>query len=1021
MPGHPPEQHPEQPPGHPRRFASSDAVPRAAAALPLRAAIVLIAIALIQHAAAAEPVELLVNGSIEAVGADGSPTGWSPSSLRGGQGAWTVDTQVKHDGDRALRIDRTSKPGSCHWASDSIELAIDQETEVAFSVWVKAEDATYITAVVEVQSDTERYFQYITPFIISGSGFFDWKHYSTSLTLKPGGRYARIFLRLPATGTVWFDDVRLTASHDIRAGSRDVAQSTSRPAPDASTPSDPNNLDFRNLIRNTRMAGHWAKGDLPPGWSIHNPADREAHAKVSWAQNDPRPGYYALQLQWLGGGRYVAVVPETVKSIAGNRPMKLVCYPRTHDGGRAMLIVECLNDAGQVIQEDRSAVIEDADDYVTLNLDFVTHPQTRGVRIYCANIGAGSVWFHWVTLEPDAGAVFDTATFPFAVSCEPAEGNRFWNNDQAVLHSFIDSPTSVSFMFWGDKTRLDNPRLILEVPQGITIPEAFNQELRAPVNHENAAFTTEACTRNNEPHVRYVFSDPAVLRRLRVSPYTHNGLTLCFEPNRFAKGSEHIFYYYLSNGAQVTAARPVTLKILPPLAKTPNPRRFDAHLWTVDDINFRDMQLVERIVHKYEEAGLAGRVRWHENHPQVIRIDRLLKERGWFLFDQGGDHAFHESLFPAIDGDGKPSSRWYCPSFVISDEAFYRDKIVPSLQRQITDIGIEDGEFIYLDYEPGSICTKVCFDERCRQLFAKRFDIPLDNIRTRRDILMNHSRQWGEFWAYLCDEIIRLHVKAVSEVNPTIGHAMYGYHLPFDNPQATANQLFNSPLDTRMNQKHMDRLLLSFYYTIGVEAIEAMDQNVRHLDKPVYMMPFMASTFPIWANNFPDDLLLSPAAMRTQVHAAAASGATGIIPYHGRLMDAKYFQAIDRAMMEIAAVEDFYFDGKACHDRITVQRDDDGESLYAQVGQPLLGKDWRKSVAWRAHELDGQVLLTLFNFDHDHAAGIKVDMDGASFTLSDPVRRRPATDEPVQAADLKFFIPPNDVRLHVLRPVGEDH
>lgn len=968
--------------------------------------------------AAEQTFELLTNGSIEKHSPNGKPIGWSTGTLRKGKGDWAVDSEVAHSGKHSLRITRTEKQGSCHWASAYISLKVKEKTPVEFSLWIKAKDSPYITAVVAVESATDRYFQYFTAVSVGGPGYFDWKQLTTNLSFKPGGVRARVFLRQNATGTVWFDDIRLVAAKEIRPSPAKTRKSKTPPMPSAAKPSTVpgDEFEFRNYIRNTRMAGTWRAGKLPPGWTLHNPPETETQAAVTWAKDDPRPGYYAIQCKWLDGGKYVAVRPALVAPIRGRRPMTLLTYPRTESGGRAQLIVESLDRAGRVIQEDRSDIVENAQDYVTLKHQFVTHALTRNIRISCANVGRGSVWFHWLALEPNLEKVAETAAFPFTVSCEPAEGNRFWNGGQAMLHSFVDSPTSVSFAFWGDKTRLKNPRLILDVPRGISIPEAFNMEARSPVSHAKAAFSTQPIERAGAPYVRHVFPGPAALQRLRVRPYLYNCLTMCFVPDRFEKEKEYELFYYLENGAISTSAKRVTLRILPPMPRTPNPKRFKSHLWTLDDINFYDMKLVEKAARKYEEAALAGRERWTGGRAEIHQVNGLLKKRGWTLFYETGDYGFRRSKERAVGADGKPSGRMYCPTWVVSDRQFFREVVAGEIRRELSEAKVLDGETVFLDFEPGSICRKYCFDERCRRRFSERFHIPIEKIRSREEILTNYSKQWGRFWTYLCNEIIRLHSQAVKEANPTLKNALYCYALPFNDSKATENYLFNSPLDTRLNQQHMDRLLLSFYHITGKSALDLIDMNVSTLMKPVYMLPLMGSTTPYWGN-ITDDQILSPAAMRVQILAAAASGAEGVIPYQGKMMDGMYFIAIDQAMQEIAAVEDLYFDGQRWEQQMKFALVAKGKPLNGSATGPLLVENKDEFIGFRAHRLGNRILLTLFNFHPDRGALIKVSSkDGIPpvAAIVDPLNKRSLKRRNEDASDMIFFLPSTDVKLFIL-------
>ena len=937
----------------------------------------------VESAAQSARVELVTNGGIEFLDESGRPAGWRPMTLRGAKATFTVDRETAHSGRRSLKIDKPEQTGYAAWCSAYIHVDPAEETDAELSVWVKAEDCPWLMVRVITRDQNGQYHQYLTPVSIEKGGFFDWTECRQKITLKPGDKRVTVHLVQPHSGTVWFDDVKLTAGKGVRATRPSL---TTRGPAGVRPPQRTQSTDVfecRNYIKNTRMVGPVGSNGLPLGWSVHNPPQEETIGEVSWIKGDPRPGYYSIRVTWLDGGRYIAAEPELVRPVVGRRPLGFRVYVKTADGGAGYLLVQCLNSAGQVIGQSKSDVVRNAKDYVTAKLGFVTHPDTARVRAYCVNGGTGKVWFHWAVLEPDMDAVKTMAAFPYTVSCEPAEGNRFWNGGEAVLHSFEDSPVSASFAFWGDKSRLDRPALIVDVPRGLTIAEAFNMNPRAPVCHERAEPTRRTITREGAPHVRHVFPGPDALKRMRATPYLYNHLTMCFLPDAGETRRSFRVYYRARNGDMQSDEKHFTLRILPAMERTPNPKRFQSHLWTVDDINFYDLKLVVKAARRFEEAALAGRERWTGGREDIHRVDQLLKSRGWFLFHETGDYVFRRSKARAVDGDGKPSTsaRHYCPTNAVTDASLHGGAVLEVAREQVQNARTEDGEFVFLDYEPGSVARRYCFCDLCRRTFASKFGIPFDRVQTRRDILLNYAAQWGQYWAWLCDSIIRRHVEAYRTVNPNLKHFLYCYPIWFNDPEATATKIFNSPLDTRLNQKHMDRLGLSFYHISGKTALDMLDVNTRTLEKPCYMMPLMGTTTPYWGN-FTEDEILSPAGMRQQVLIAATSGAAGVIPYQGKLMDGMYFLAIDRAMAEIAACEEFYMDGERVDERV---------SLTGLPTGKVAVSEWKEHIGVRAHQLGQSVLLTIFNFHRQETATLKVAVSGLAgrrWSVADAVSER---------------------------------
>ncbi|MBM4082504.1 MAG: hypothetical protein FJ278_22555, partial [Planctomycetes bacterium] len=336
-----------------------------------RLAFVLLALGL--GSALAEPapgVDILPYGDMETRREDGSVVGWSAQVLRNGKGTHALDNRVAHSGTHSLRIEGAPvNAGHCLWQSAQVSIRVQEETEVDLSVWIKAADSPWVMVRLVTWDEQGQFGDYLTPFSIETGGFFDWKEFRKTMTLKPGARRLAVYLVQPRSGTVWFDDVRLVARKDIRSGVPEKAV-TSAPRSRATAL---DLLDLSDYIRNPRMAGPAGEDGLPHGWTTHNPAGEETMGKASWSVDDPRPGAFAISLAWLGGGRYFAVQPELVRQVTGEAPFTLLGYVRTATGGKAYFRVQCLDAAGKLVMEKDSDPVENAADYATLKLDFLSH------------------------------------------------------------------------------------------------------------------------------------------------------------------------------------------------------------------------------------------------------------------------------------------------------------------------------------------------------------------------------------------------------------------------------------------------------------------------------------------------------------------------------------------------------------------------------------------------------------------------------------------------------------------------
>ena len=184
-------------------------------------------------ASATEGFELIANGDMERIAAAGKPASWSTIAGRGGKAEYSIDTKVFHSGTRSLAIQKDEKQGYCMWRSSYIPITVTKETEADFSIWIKAEAAPYIVVRIVTWDKNDKFHQYLTPFSISKGGFFDWREHKKTIALKPGGVRMDIRLCNFDTGTVWFDDAKLTAKRDIhrKRAKKPAAKHAVRPLP----------------------------------------------------------------------------------------------------------------------------------------------------------------------------------------------------------------------------------------------------------------------------------------------------------------------------------------------------------------------------------------------------------------------------------------------------------------------------------------------------------------------------------------------------------------------------------------------------------------------------------------------------------------------------------------------------------------------------------------------------------------------------------------------------------------------
>ncbi len=164
---------------------------------------------------AALPLE---NGGFEEAAAAALPAGWTAQTGHGVQGVASSDDSVFHSGSRSLRIHNAS-PAAMTVVSAPIKLQVGQLYRLAG--WIRTEGAfsdptsRYPTAVPACLSMASFPLTNHSPTLGADS---EWREIETLFIATKSSDRVRLHLGLngTATGSAWFDDIRLEKVDDIR-------------------------------------------------------------------------------------------------------------------------------------------------------------------------------------------------------------------------------------------------------------------------------------------------------------------------------------------------------------------------------------------------------------------------------------------------------------------------------------------------------------------------------------------------------------------------------------------------------------------------------------------------------------------------------------------------------------------------------------------------------------------------------------------------------------------------------------
>jgi hypothetical protein len=107
----------------------------------------------------------------------------------------------------------------------------------------------------------------------------------------------------------------------------------------------------------------------------------------------------------------------------------------------------------------------------------------------------------------------------------------------------------------------------------------------------------------------------------------------------------------------------------------------------------------------------------------------------------------------------------------------------------------------------------------------------------------------------------------------------------------------------------------------------------------------------------------TPERLRQQILGTLASGSQGLLIYYPENMDATYWTMVARTTEDVANYEDYNLDGKLVEKQFPVSDMPPAEPKAVNVGAGVKTTVTDPNYALTAHELKGQVLLTLFNLE----------------------------------------------------------
>ena len=883
----------------------------------------------------------------------------SAGHYSGSEGKFNIDKESFKSGKYSARLEKTNAKGwSCIILKSRKIPALNEKTKFRVTLNLQGEKVT--RGYIVIQGYNKSWKNCFWKEIYSFKGTFEWREIIKTIEAPEGTMLLYISVRLnKGTGTVWVDDCAIT-----QAAKEPAAKNNSIKVPDSG---------FERAVDQ-------ATG-VPAGWQKRTFEGFETSADVNTAVSDIE-GKKAVLLTWKSGGTKFGIetVPLTCK---GLQKVDFSVKFKSAGKGQAVLQLEAFDKQGRLLDEFTSAV-KSSENWTSLTLPVNLPDETRKVKLCCVLLGKGKVWYDDVRLTINAGGRENKESLYFDAICQPLNSVCIWNNGKAVFHTFADSPSSLTFHFKGTKKKLKNPALVMELPDGVKFEECFNTHEDIPGGEipEIKDFLWKG-----KKYKRYIFRNARIFSYIQPGYAYGRKLTMALSPEaKDLIGKKVEAFWYLENGGKRTGRRHFEIEFLPSLKKLPNPLDFHVTYWQNPGMMFPNTKLFHRVLKKYEEANMIGRGRRRSFRKQ----DDFLVDNGWKLFtpiwalDYKRGNEFRKigykgEIHYRVMDNGKIDNHKLCPHYFNQDSEL-REYIKSLLRNKLKIVGTRDGETVCLDSEPWSPHSW-CYCENCRKAFAARFK--LKSIPSIIEIKSKHSIKWRDFRVEQSAATIKLYCTVLRELLPKSKIFDYDYPVNFSKPDY--RKAFDGcAKDPALNEKFFDGHVSSYYHYQGKDAFDLIKININKLKKDYYPILAIDGT----EGYLNSSEVISPRQFKLTMLAAAALGSKGVWIYSGSETDGLFFKEINDGMATIAALQEFFTKGKMDATGVKVE----GLPYSSKkIGRNIYkSPNWDKYIGTTVHQLKAQKLISIFNFNPQKVAFIKVSLEGmkpGTYFVTNPITK----------------------------------
>lgn len=940
---------------------------------------------------------LLSNGNFEKISAESSdfPADWHKSIHGKGKAEFKL---VKHNNGKALQIIKLNRHEWVQCISSIIPIKLSSAGLFEVSGMIKAEDIKSGSIILTGFDEKNKIFVWKRLYTFKGS--HDWRNVKTYIFIPPLIKKINLSMRVnQGEGYTLFDNFKILQID--------------------------NGLPTGVQLFKKEWLGVYGKniGKLPVNWMVESWPAVETRFKV----NADRQG---ASLKWISGAAKIGIKPELwLSSVSAGTNLEMIARYKVSGKGKAQLAAEFYDKNERKIGEQYSEK-GFSTAWSKLSHIFTVPKNTANMRFYLLNTGHGQVRYINAALYK-TNKINAKKKFPVTVYCSPAEGNRIIYNGRTLFNTIVDSPNSLSFDFWGDRSGLKNLSFVIEIPADLKIVQCFNSH---PAILSVAIPEITDIQIDGKPYKRYVYKNLKAFSIMKPIIAWRRQVVMAFEPvnSNISLPAEFKTCFYMQDDKSKSVKKKLIVCVLPALKKMSNPKDFPIFNWDEGDINFPDMSLFLRVIKKYEEANLNSRQR--EWRPAIQCMDQILEKRGWNMHNPEQDYTqprivrrFTNNLKDvriAVNHNGKVEKGHICPEYFLTDQKF-NDNMTKFLTDKYRKTKAKAGDYVLLDYEPWRT-MEWCFCSKCRTAFSKK--VNSQKILSAKEITSEYPDEWVDFRIKQTAAINRKTASMIKQIVPGVVMVDYDYPVKFNSPNY--QDFYKSvPKDPKSYEDCIDIHFSSFYHYRKKDAFDLIDTNVKNLKKPVFMTLSLARNDLLHGAYTTTEETLSPEQFRVKILGAACSGSKGISIFPGIQIDGKFFVQINRAMGEIAIIEDFLRKGKRQDSKMKlIQR----PNHQIKVGNKSVNlPQWKSFSGYRGYKLNNEILISIFNFHSRYSLYTGLDIVSEllpqKISVIDPINKCRILPPSGKAfwmirelqQKLLLKIPSEDVKFYIIKAYKE--